>query len=102
MSPGLRPKARYMNLESLLRWSRRILQLLARGTAGGRVTERTKARYGWMEKFRGVIGEWSRWEATVRNSVEFLRVHGFYRHCEADLAAHLRLSLPTFPRVNTH
>ena len=89
MSPGLRPKARYMNLESLLRWSRRILELLARGAGGGRVTERTQARYGWMEKFRGVLGEWSRWEATVRNSVEFLRVHGFYRQCETDLAAHL-------------
>jgi len=89
MSPSLRPKARYMNLESLLRWSRRILELLARGTAGGRVTERTQARYGWMEKFRGVLGEWSRWEATVRNSVAFIRVRGFYQLCEVDLAAHL-------------
>lgn len=89
MSPSLRPKARYMNLESLLRWSRRILELLARGTAGGRVTERTQARYGWMEKFRGVLGEWSRWEGTVRSSVEFIRVHGFYQQCEVDLAAHL-------------
>lgn len=89
MSPGLRPKARYMNLESLLRWCRRILELLARGAAGGRVTERTKARYGWMEKFRSVINEWSRWEDTVRSNVEFIRVHGFFQHCEIDLAAHL-------------
>ena len=89
MSPGLRPKARYMNLESLFRWSLRILELLARGTAGGRVTERTKARYGWMEEFRGVLSEWSRWEDTVRSSVEFIRVHGFYQNCEVDLAAHL-------------
>jgi len=89
MSPGLRPKARYMNLESLLRWSLRILELLARGTAGGRATERTRARYGWMEEFRGVLSEWSRWEETVRSSVEFIRVHGFYQHCEVDLAAHL-------------
>ena len=89
MSPSLRPKARYMNLESLLRWSRRILELLARGTTGGRATERTMARYGWMEEFRGVLSEWSRWEDTVRNSVEFIRVHGFYQNCEVDLATHL-------------
>ncbi len=89
ISPGLRPKARYMNLESLFRWSLRILELLARGTAGGRVTERTRARYGWMEEFRGVLGEWSRWESTVRSSLEFIRVHGFHQNCEADLAAHL-------------
>jgi len=89
MSPSLRPKARYMNLESLLRWSRRILELLARGSAGGRASERSQARYGWLEKYRGVIGEWSRWEGTVRSSVEFIRVRGFYQQCEVDLAAHL-------------
>ena len=89
MSPGLRPKARYMNLASLLRWCRRILELLERGTAGGRVTERTQARYGWMEEFRAVIGDWCRWEDTVRNSVEFIRVQGFFPNCEADLAARL-------------
>ena len=89
MSPGLRPKARYMNLESLFRWSLKILELLARGTAGGLVTERTKARYGWMEEFRGVLGEWSRWEDTVRSSLEFIRIHGFSRNCEVELAAHL-------------
>ena len=34
-SPSLRPKARYMNLESLLKWSRRILELLDRDASGG-------------------------------------------------------------------
>lgn len=57
MSPSLRPKARYMNLASLLRWSRRILELLACGTAGGAVTARTKTRYGWMEDYRAVLSE---------------------------------------------
>lgn len=89
MSPGLRPKARYMNLASLLRWSRRILELLARGTAGGSVTERTRARYGWMEHYRAVLTEWTRWEDTVRSSVEFIRVHGFFQDCDVELAAHL-------------
>ena len=47
-----------MNLASLLRWSRRILASLARGTAGGSVTERTRARCGWMEHYRAVLTEW--------------------------------------------
>jgi hypothetical protein len=38
-----------------------------------------------MEEFRAVIGEWSRWEATVRNSLTFVRTQGLYRHCEIDL-----------------
>lgn len=78
-----------MNLASLLRWSRRILELLSRGTAGGSVTERTKARYGWMEDYRAVLSEWARWEDTVRCSVAFIRVHGFFQDCDVELAAHL-------------
>ena len=97
MSPGLRPKARYMNLASLLRWSRRILELLACGTAGGPVTERTRARYGWMEDYRAVLSEWARWEDTVRCSLEFIRVHGFFQDCDVELAAHL-VARPTVMR----
>ena len=97
MSPSLRPKARYMNLASLLLWSVRILSLLARGDAGGSATARAKARYGWMEKFRPAISEWSRWEATVRSSVAFVRVQGLYHCCDIDLQTHLRLR-PTAER----
>ena len=89
MSPSLRPQARYMNLASLLRWCQRILKLLARGTAGGGTTARAIARYGGMEEFRAVIGEWSRWEKTVRDSVGFVRTQGLSRGCEIDLEIHL-------------
>ncbi len=90
MSPSLCPKARYMNLASLLRWCQKILKLLACGTAGGTVAARAIARYGWMKEFRAVIGEWARWEATVRHSVEFFRTQGLYRGCERDLETHLK------------
>ena len=89
MSPSLRPKARYMNLASLLCWCQRILKLLARGNAGGPATARAMARYGWMEQFRAVIGEWSRWEATVRDSVRFVRTQGLSRGCENELEIQL-------------
>jgi hypothetical protein len=89
MSPSLRPKARYMNLASLLRWCLQILKLLARGNAGGSAASRAMARYGWMEEFRALIGEWARWEATVRGSVTFVRTQGLYRDCEIDLEIHL-------------
>jgi len=90
MSPSLRPKARYMNLASLLKWCRKMLCLLDRGADGGAVTARARARYGWLIQFRRAIGEWSRWEATVRHSVEFLRTHGLSRDCEHDLAERLQ------------
>lgn len=93
LAPSLRPKARYMNLASLLRWGRKILCLLDRGPAG-RASERAETRYGWLREFRAPLQEWSRWEATVRGSVEFLRTRGLSCSCQLDLAAHLQALPP--------
>ena len=58
-SPSLRPKARYMNLESLLKWSRRILELLDRDTSGSssRASKRAELRYGWFTRLSCVDRE---------------------------------------------
>jgi hypothetical protein len=94
LAPSLRPKARFMNLASLLRWGRRILELLDRGPAGGRASVRAEARYGWLREFRTALEEWSRWEATVRHSVEFVRMRGLSCSCQLDLAARLQTLPP--------
>ena len=94
LAPSLRPKARYMNLASLLRWGRRILCLLDRGLAGGRPSERAETRYGWLREFRAPLEEWSRWEATVRGSVEFVRTRGLSCSCQLDLAVRLQALPP--------
>ena len=94
LAPSLRPKARYMNLASLLRWGRKILCLLDRGPAGGRASERAEARYGWLREFRAALEAWSRWEATVRGSVEFLRTRGLSCSCQLDLSARLQALPP--------
>jgi hypothetical protein len=91
-SPSLRPKARYMNLESLLKWSRRILDLLDRG-GSDRASSRAELRYGWLRDYRTVIEKWSRWEATVRASVSYVRTHGL----SADSASRLRAHLSELP-----
>ena len=97
LAPSLRPKARYMNLASLLRWGRKVLSLLDRGPAGGRASERAETRYGWLREFRASLQEWSRWEATVRHSVAFLRTRGLSCSCQLDLCAHLQ-ALPSDER----
>jgi len=94
LAPSLRPKARYMNLASLLRWGRKILGLLDRGPAGGRVSERAETRYGWLREFRAALETWSRWEATVRGSVEFVRTRGLSCSCQMALAARLQALPP--------
>lgn len=89
LGPSLRPKARYMNLAPLLKWSRRVLKLLDRGAAGGVASARAEARYGWLHEYRAAIEEWSRCEATVRRSVEFFRTRGVYVGCADELSAEL-------------
>ncbi|MGB6044391.1 MAG: hypothetical protein WBF93_14630 [Pirellulales bacterium] len=92
-SPSLRPKARYMNLESLLKWSRRILDLLDRDASGSRTSsrgsKRADLRYGWLRDYRTSIEKWSRWEATVRASVSYVRTRGLSVDSESGLHAHL-------------
>ena len=85
-SPSLRPKARYMNLESLLKWSRRILELLDRDASD---SSRAESRYGWLRDYRSSIEKWSRWEATVRASVSYVRTHGLSVDSESELCQHL-------------
>lgn len=88
-SPSLRPKARYMNLESLLKWSRRILHLLDRDASGGPASERAELRYGWLRDYRASIENWSCWEATVRASVSYVRTRGLSVDSESGLRQHL-------------
>jgi len=88
-SPSLRPKARYMNLESLLKWSRRILELLDRDASGARASERAELRYGWLRDYRASIEKWSRWEAVVRASVSYVRTRGLSLDSESGLREHL-------------
>jgi hypothetical protein len=97
LAPSLRPKARYMNLASLLRWGRKILTLLDRGPGGGVASARAELRYGWLREFRVALEEWARWEATVRRSVEFVRTRGLSHGCELELSTHL-LALPADER----
>ena len=82
-------KALHMNIESLMRWCRRILSLLSRRGETS-ASERAIARYDWFEKFRGTIGEWSRWESTIRCSVALIRTQGLSRGCETQLKAAFR------------
>jgi len=90
-SPSLRPKARYLNLESLLKWSRRILALLDRHASGSssRGSQRAELRYGWLGDYRTSIEKWSRWEATVRASVSYVGTRGLSMDSESELREHL-------------
>lgn len=60
--PGLKTKARYMNLDTLVDWATRILSWLdGRGDAALSAAERRKVqeKLGWLRSFRPAVGRWS-------------------------------------------
>ena len=67
--------------------------LLDRGPSGGNASARAELRYDWLREFRVTLQQWSRWEATVRRSVEFVRTRGLSLGCALEHSACL-LTLP--------
>ena len=94
--PNQRTKARYMNLEVLVRWSQRALGIL------DRITTRpdTRARYeqietklGWLTQFREPIKEWEALCQSAITAESFVRTQGLGRGCEQDLMQRFDLGL---------
>jgi hypothetical protein len=97
LAPSLRPKARYMNLGPLLKWSRRLLRLLDHPATPADTRARAEQRYGWLREYRDSLAQWSRWETTVRVGVAFLREQGLYVNVHRDLRRRL-LAMPPSER----
>lgn len=89
MGPSLRPKARYMNLERVLRWGRRMLALLDRAEQAQVDRERLEAKYGWLRDYAAAIQRWSEFQAVVQTATAFVRQQGYYGGAAADLAERL-------------
>jgi len=93
VSPSQRSKARYMNLEPLVRWGLQTLaivenpgpEVLQHGTL-----ERLEEKLGWLRQFREGLTRWSQMEETIDVAVHFVRTQGLYRGAEKDLRKRLR------------
>jgi hypothetical protein len=80
--PGPRTKARFMNLESQLRWAQHVLQILDKPSAEvlkHMSLERLEAKLGWIRGFRGEIAEWSSWQHVMDVAVTMVSNHGIFR-----------------------
>ena len=95
VSPSVRPKARYMNLASLLKWCRGILRLLLTDGPLSEAARRARERYDWLKRSRGAISAWSRWEATIRTAVNLIRSAGLSAGCEEELQRRLTSRPPS-------
>jgi hypothetical protein len=87
--PNQRTKARYMNLEVLLRWSQRALVVLDRleeRTDTRESHEKIKTKLGWLTQFREPIKEWDALCQSAITAAQFVRKQGVWNDCELELA----------------
>jgi hypothetical protein len=101
--PVLKTKARYMNLDSLVAWGRKVLAYLKRlrkrrksatAAAEARLIE---ARLQGLRRFRGRLTEWSTLLAVAQAAEHYVRHHGWHAAAQAELRRRLQ-PLATCPR----
>ena len=95
--PSPRPKARFMNLATTLRWAQMVLWQLAHPNSDARrgtTSKRMKKKLGWLRTFRADVACWSACQAIVSASITFINEQGVFRGAANRLAIRLHL-LPT-------
>lgn len=86
--PGLKPKARYMNVDRLVRWGRDVLAYLdAPREVPGAAADRTlvENRLGWLRKCRPPLARWAALMALVEAGEHYVRHHGFHAGAAEEL-----------------
>jgi hypothetical protein len=90
--PNQRTKARYMNLEILVRWGQRALGVLDRleQRADRRDShDKLKAKLGWLRPFRDDLQEWEALLEVAITTECFVRKYGLFQGAEAALSKRL-------------
>jgi hypothetical protein len=74
MAPRMRPKARFMNVRTQMRFAERVLKHLDQQTPHAKAIE----HYGWLNDFRVELSVWFREHHLVQTTIEKLRVDGLH------------------------
>lgn len=86
--PRLRSKARYMNLQSMLKWAEKVLTVLDdHGLAAPSLcsVERLNTKFGWLHEYRQDLTVWSSWLALTDRALDIVRRHGYCRSTADDV-----------------
>jgi len=99
--PSQRTKARYMNLEILVRWGQRalgVLDRLERRAERRDSHEKLQARLGWLRPLRDHLTEWDALLDVAIISECFVRERGLWQGAEVELSKRLEHGIVS-PRV---
>jgi hypothetical protein len=89
--PSVRQKARFMNMQSRLRWASMVLWLLEHPEADARrwaSAERLEEKFGWIRGFADELVVWHECERIIETGVTFMNEQGL-SHGTADRLAAL-------------
>lgn len=87
--PSLKPKARFMNLESIFHWAEMVCWQLSTPRSKGRrnvEAKRMNQKLGWLRSFVKDIERWSRCQAIISKSLGIINEEGLYRGSSENLA----------------
>ena len=96
--PGLKTKARYMNLDSLVSWGRRALAYLdAPGDASRPPVDRQKLKekLGWLRSYRNALERWSELLAIAHAAERSVQTEGIHSLICDELREQLEPSVKT-------
>jgi hypothetical protein len=96
--PTQRSKARYMNLEPLLGWARRTLQVLDEQPASvlqhGSI-EKLEEKFGWLRTYRDELAQWLEYLELTDQAVDEVRRYGYQMGAAVRLAVRLQSQVRT-------
>jgi hypothetical protein len=81
--PSLKNKARYMNLDTLVKWGRRALAFLddPRDFPGQPIDrDKLEQKLGWLRDYREPLGRWAELLEVGEAAVAYVRAEGYHRH----------------------
>jgi hypothetical protein len=79
--PGLKNKARYMNLDALVRWGRRALAFLdhPQDFPDGPVDrDKLEEKLGWLREYRSALENWDELLQVAGTAEEYVRAEGYH------------------------
>jgi len=86
--PNQRSKARYMNVDTLIKWGMDKLHLMNESEPIQCLdcsSEYLNEKLGWLDEFRDDLHRWKDVVTIVKEAETFIKFQGFYRGCQQDL-----------------
>jgi hypothetical protein len=92
LPPELKAKARWMNLDPLLTWSRKTLAFVAtpRPVPGASwEAHELEEKMGWIRSYQEPLAAWSQMLEVTASSLTYVREHGYHKDAQRELQEEL-------------